>query len=128
MPEFVVSGAMLTCTFGVAPGPFTAMANQMHTAGGMPIGVITDIAPMAAIPSFGMCTTPSNPVVAAATSAAMGVLTPQACIPATTAPWSPGSASVTVNEIPAIDSACTCQCMWGGVISVTSPGQIEASG
>jgi hypothetical protein len=26
--------------------------------------------------------------------------------------------------IPALDNTCTCQCTWGGVITVTSPGQV----
>ena len=40
------------------------------------------------------CNSPSNPMVAAATTAALGVLTPMPCIPMTIAPWMPGSSTV----------------------------------
>jgi hypothetical protein len=71
-----------------------------------------------------MCTTPTNPQVAAATSAALGVLTPQPCIPVITAPWAPGAAMVRVRNLPALHGGCTCMCTWGGLISITNPGQI----
>jgi Domain of unknown function (DUF4280) len=127
MPQLVVTGAMLACTFGAAPGPFTASLNPTITTGGSPTGCIMDMVPMSNIAGFTMCMSPSNPQVAAATAAAMGVLTPQPCIPMTAAPWTPGSTSVTLNGQPALDSTCTCMCTWGGMISVTSPGQMVAT-
>ena len=127
MPKLVVNGAMLACTFGVAPSSLV-VASPTITAGQMPAAKITDMVPMTNIMTFGMCTTPSNPQVAAATSAALGVLTPQPCIPVTTAPWTPGSPKVQVNNVPAVNDTCTCMCTWGGVISVTNPGQITVDG
>jgi len=70
-----------------------------------------------------MCITPTNPEVATATAAAQGVLTPVPCMPVVTAPWAPGVPTVLVNGQPALDDTCTCNCMWGGVIAITSPGQ-----
>jgi uncharacterized Zn-binding protein involved in type VI secretion len=93
----------------------------------MSAATIMDYQPMANIPPFGMCMTPSNPQVAAATAAALGVLTPQPCIPVTVAPWTPGSPTVMVNGQPALNSTCTCMCMWGGVITVSSPGQFTTN-
>lgn len=78
--------------------------------------------PLANIPSMGMCGTPSNPVVAAATAAKLGVFTPAPCVPAVTSPWTPGAAKVMINKQPALHQACTAMCTWGGVISIASPG------
>ncbi len=120
MGLLVVTGGMLTCTMGAMPATFSATGVTVQ--GGTPAGVVTDIS-MASIPTFGMCMSPANPQVAAATSAAMGVLTPQPCIPVIASPWAPGSLKVTINEVPALDSTSTCMCTWAGMVSVSSPGQ-----
>ncbi len=82
---------------------------------------ITDSAPMVNIPSFGVCLSLANPLTAAQTSAALGVLTPGACIPVT-APWTPGSASVMIGGVPALSNSSTCMCAYGGTVSITVPG------
>ncbi len=125
MGQLVTTGAMMTCSFGVAPAALNAIPMGV-TAGGLPVATTMTHAPMANIPTFGMCNTPSNPVVASATAAALGVLTPMPCIPATSTPWVPGSLSVTISGMPALTNTCTCNCMWGGVITITSPGQVIA--
>ncbi len=83
-----------------------------------------DHIPMTNILPFGMCNTPSNPQVAAATAAAGGVLTPVPCVPVTAAPWAPGSPTVRIGGQFSINSTCVLNCTWGGVISVTNPGQM----
>jgi hypothetical protein len=95
----------------------------MVKTGNMDAGNIMDHVPNMNIPPFGMCQSMANPQVAAATAAALGVLTPQPCLPVTAAPWTPGSPTVLVNGQPALTATCTCQCAWGGVITVASPGQ-----
>lgn len=90
----------------------------------VPKGNIMDFAPMVNIMPFGMCNTLSNPTVAAATSAAMGVLTPMPCIPAVTSPWMPGNPQVLVQGQPALMRSCCNMCMWGGQISFTTDGQM----
>jgi hypothetical protein len=127
MPKLVVNGAAMMCSFGVAPSSLVVPSPTV-TAGGLPAAKITDMAPMANIPPFGMCMTPSNPQVAAATSAALGVLTPQPCIPVISGPWSPGSTKVTVGGVPAVNDTCMCNCAWGGVITVTFAGQATVDG
>jgi hypothetical protein len=82
-----------------------------------------DFAPIANIPPFGMCSSIANPVVASATTAALGVLTPMPCVPATAAPWAPGAPTVLIGNMPALDSNSKLMCMWAGVIQITSPGQ-----
>ena len=65
---------------------------------------------------------PANPMVAAATAAALGVLTPMPCIPVTPAPWVPGSPTVLLRGMPALNNTSQCMCNWGGVIQITNPG------
>jgi len=124
MPPLVVSGAMMTCSFGVAPATLNASSAPTVMAGA-PAATIMDHVPMENIPPFGMCTTQSNPAVAAATAAALGVPTPSACIPNTVTPWAPGATATTINNFPALTATCTCNCMWGGVITITNPGQTK---
>jgi hypothetical protein len=89
-----------------------------------PAATIMDNKPMVNVMPFGMCMSPANPAVAAATAAALGVLTPMPCLPNTTTPWAPGAPTVLVAGQPALDDTSKLMCMWAGVISVTVPGQM----
>ena len=124
MPQHVCSGAMLQCSFGVAPSALTVLPLNRVMTSYMPAANIMDHKPMVNIMPFGMCTTPSNPMVAAATTAALGVLTPVPCMPMTSSPWMPGVATVMLGGQPAVDSNCKLMCNWGGSIQVTYPGQV----
>lgn len=118
----VCTGAMLQCAMGVAPSTFNATPRTVMTSN-MMAGNIIDNIPMVNIMPFGMCISPANPQVALATAAAMGVLTPQPCIPNTPAPWVPGSPTVLVENMPALNETSKLMCLWAGVISVVVPGQ-----
>jgi hypothetical protein len=124
MPIHVVNGATLMCSMGVAPSSLVVLPTNKMLSGNQPAATIMDHIPMVNIMPFGMCMSPANPQVAAATAAAMGVLTPQPCIPATTAPWITGTPTVMLGNIPCLDNTHTCMCMWAGVISVSVPGQV----
>jgi hypothetical protein len=89
----------------------------------MPDANIMDYIPMVNIMPFAMCMSPANPMVAAATAAAMGVLTPMPCIPMTVAPWVPGAPTVMLAMMPTLDNTSTLMCMWGGVITFVTPGE-----
>ena len=89
----------------------------------MPAANIMDNIPMVNVPPFAMCSSLANPTVAAATTAALGVLTPMPCVPVTPAPWTPGSATVMLANMPALNNTCTLNCIWGGVITFSQPGQ-----
>lgn len=117
----VGSGAMMTCSFGIAPASLTVPPTGRVTVDGVPMATVMDHQPNVNVTPFGMCTTLSNPQVASATSAALGVLTPQPCMPVTTSPWTPGSPTVTVAGTPALSATSTCQCAWGGLITLTTP-------
>ena len=117
----VCGGAQLMCTFGMAPSVMNVLPNN-KTMTSMPLANIMDNKPMTNIMPFGMCTCPANPQVAAATAAALGVLTPMPCVPAIPAPWAPGSPQVLIGNFPALNNTSKLMCAYGGVISITNPG------
>jgi hypothetical protein len=122
----VCAGATLQCSFGAAPGVLNVLPANRVLAGSVPAATIMDSQPVVNIAPFAMCQSPSNPAVIAATAAALGVLTPMPCVPATSAPWIPGGApTVLIGSIPALDANATLICMWAGVIKVVQPGQIS---
>lgn len=123
MPMQVCMGASMMCTFGVAPSTLVVLPKNRVLGEFVPAANIMDNIPMVNIMPFGMCTCPSNPTVAAATSAAMGVLTPMPCVPVTPAPWAPGAATVLLGNMPALDNVSKLNCIWGGVISIVYPGE-----
>lgn len=122
MPKQACMGAMLKCSFGLAPSSLMPTPKPVMTSN-MIAANIMDHVPVMNVPPFGMCRSPANPTVAAATAAAMGVLTPMPCIPATPAPWVPGAPTVLLCNAPALDNTSKLMCIWGGVIEITNPGQ-----
>ncbi|HUR44655.1 MAG TPA: DUF4280 domain-containing protein [Candidatus Saccharimonadales bacterium] len=125
MPQLVTASAVMTCSFGVAPSALLVMPTN-KTMAGTPAATIMDSIPMTNIPTFGMCMSIANPAVASATAAALGVLTPMPCVPVT-APWAPGSATVMIGGMPALNSTSKCMCSWGGVIQIGFPGQVTTN-
>lgn len=119
-----VSTAILQCSMGLAPSPLTVLPLHFMRSGGQFAGNIMDHVPMVNIMPFGMCTSPANPAVAAATAAALGVLVPMPCVPCTPAPWAPGSPKVMLQNFPALNNSSKLNCVFGGVISITMPGQM----
>ena len=117
----VCGGAMLACSFGAAPSAMMVLPEN-KVVSSMPLATIMDNKPLVNIMPFGMCMSPANPQVAAATAAALGVLTPMPCIPVTSAPWAPGSPTVLIGNKPALNQTCKLICNWGGVIQITNPG------
>jgi hypothetical protein len=118
-------GAMMQCSFGAAPSALIVLPANRVTAEGKPAANIMDHKPVVNIPSFGMCTAPTNPAVIAATSAALGVPTPAPCVPVVPAPWAPGSPTVPIGNMPALNDTSKCTCTWAGVISITNPGTMK---
>lgn len=127
MAQNLVNGALLNCSFGLAPASMNILPINRIMIANQPAGNIQDNVPMMNIMPFGMCITLSNPQVAAATSAALGVLTPQPCIPVTSAPWVPGSATVMIGRKPALLNNCQLMCQWGGVIAVNAAAQVTVN-
>ncbi len=118
----VCNGAMCQCTFGMAPCSLVVSNVTNVVASNMLVATIMDYT-QANLPTFGMCSSMANPMVAAATAAALGVLTPQPCMPVIPAPWAPGSPTVLVGGKPALTNSSKAMCAYGGVIQLTYPGQ-----
>jgi len=123
MPMQVCMGANMMCSMGMAPSSLVVLPTNRVMANNVPDANIMDHIPMVNIMPFGMCQSLANPTVASATSAAMGVLTPMPCIPNTMAPWTPGSPTVMIGNMPALDDTSKCMCMWAGIIEVVYSGQ-----
>ena len=87
MGKLVCSGAMLKCSFGMAPGTLNVL--------------------------------PMNCVMSGAPSANI-----MDNIPMTVAPWVPGSPTVQIANMPALNDGSKLMCNWGGSIEVSMPGQM----
>ncbi|AMB87660.1 hypothetical protein AWM79_21160 [Pseudomonas agarici] len=122
----VCSGATLQCSFGAAPGLLNVLPINRTLTSSMPAATIMDYIPLVNIGTFAMCQSIANPMVAAATAAALGVLTPMPCIPATATPWIPGGPpTLLLGGMPALDANSCVMCTWGGVIKIVVPGQVQ---
>lgn len=116
-------GANMMCSFGMAPSSLVVLPTNMVQTNMVPDANIMDHIPLTNIMPFGMCMSPANPTVAAATAAALGVLTPMPCIPNTPAPWIVGAPTVLLGNMPTLDNISTLMCIWGGVIQFITPGE-----
>ncbi|MEJ0014966.1 MAG: DUF4280 domain-containing protein [Acetobacteraceae bacterium] len=129
MPELLTTGCMLTCTFGDIPSAFIALELP-----GKPVideafatATIMEIVPIDNVLPFGMCMSLANPEVAAATTAALGVLTPMPCIPVILDPWEPPSENMLFDDLPLATVESKCLCTWGGEIAVDVPAEFTVT-
>lgn len=118
----VVSGATIACPMGLSTGTIVATSQVSVMLGGKPVALISDSAPLTNVTPCGMCTSMANPTVAAATSAAMGVLTPMPCIPAPMGAWVCGMSPIVAGK-PTLTSEGKLACSYGGSITIVNPGQ-----
>ena len=118
--------AMLQCSFGVAPSSLVVLPIARVMIEGKPAAAIADSIPMMNIPPFGMCMSLANPQVAAATAAALGVLTPMPCTPVTT-PWVGGAVTTVIGGKPGLTLGATCTCGFGGSIQILNPGSVRTT-
>ena len=126
MGKPVIMTANLACTFGLAPSTLIVIPTSKVFIENKPAGTIMNNKPNN-IPPFGMCNSLMNPTVAAATIAALGVLTPMPCLPVVAAPWMPGSPTVKIGKMAVLTDSCKATCNWGGMISITNPGSTTTS-
>lgn len=124
MALMVVDGAALSCPFGTIPGTLKVTSQMAVLAAGKRTATLSDMVGKGNISGFGMCTSLTNPQVAAATAAALGVLTPQPCMFVSAAPWMTPKLMPLAKNIPCLCSDSRIMCTLGmGMISVVDPGQ-----
>lgn len=119
----VINGAVCACSFGTAPSSLVILPTNCVNAAKQPAATIMDNIPFMNVMPFAMCTSLANPSVAAATAAALGVLTPMPCTPVPAGPWVPGVPPVTIKNMPALDNSSTLMCSYAGVITISFAGQ-----
>ncbi len=124
MAFLACAGATLQCSFGAAPSTLNVLPINRVLAG-PPVANIMDGKPLLNVLPFGTCMSMANPMVAAATAAALGVLTPMPCLPMTVAPWVPGVPTTLIGNMPALDMNSKLMCNWGGVIQILAPGEFQ---
>lgn len=122
--SYVCSGAMMKCTMGTSPATLTVLPNRTVYLAGQLMANISDHQSMVNLAPFGLCRSLGFPPTASATAAAMGTLTPMPCMHNTPAPWMVGKTDYLIKGQPALLKSCTCQCMWGGTISLINNGQV----
>jgi hypothetical protein len=105
----VVADAVLQCAAGSVPSAFGP--SGVTVSASKPAGVTTDVLSQANILPFGTCQ----------------LLNGAPCVPSVLTPWTPGSARVTVNGVPALDDDSSCTCGYGGIITVKDAGQTSAA-
>lgn len=126
MAKPVVQTAMCTCSFGTAPVPLRVTSQQTVTICGGLAATLFDGAPLLNVSSFGMCSSPLNPAVAAATAAAFGKLTPAPCMPATVT-WMPGSPTVQVCGKKLLQDQSSLRCSYGGTILISGTPAVQVT-
>ncbi len=124
MAFLACAGATLQCSFGAAPSTLVVLPTNCVLAG-PPVANIMDSKALLNVLPFGTCMSMANPMVAAATAAALGVLTPMPCLPMTVAPWAPGVPTTLIGNMPALDMNSKLMCNWGGVIQILAPGEFQ---
>ncbi len=108
MPELVKMGAVMECSFGSNPASLIVLPVNRTEAEEAPAANIMDFKPIVNITTFGSC------------AAMLGA----PCVPVTT-PWKPGSPTVLIGKMPALNNTSTCNCGLGGVITITAPGTVK---
>lgn len=124
MSLLVTGNAVFSCSFGTSPSTFSVLPTNSVIVD-VPAANILDQIPLLNIMPFGMCSSLANPTVAAATAAALGVLTPMPCVPMTMAPWVVGAPTVLIGNMPALSSDSKLTCCWAGIISISFAGQTK---
>lgn len=120
--EYVCNGATLECTMGTSCSHLKVTPKNVILMG-QDQANIADYVSIKNIPSFGRCRSLGYPPTASATAAHHGKLTPMPCVPGTCPKWSAVDKDSLVCSEPALLKPATLKCVYGGTISIVSPGQ-----
>jgi len=121
--SYVCSGATMRCSMGTSPAKLTVLPSRTVFLTGQPMANISDHLSMVNLAPFGRCRSLGFPSTASATAANHGTLTPMPCMHNTPFPWMGGKDDYKIKSDAALLKSSTCQCMWGGTISITDDGQ-----
>lgn len=121
--SYVCSGATMKCSMGTSQAKLTVLPSRTVFLTGQPMANISDHLSMVNLAPFGRCRSLGFPATASATAANHGTLTPMPCMHNTPFPWRGGKNDYIVKGDPALLKSSTCQCMWGGTITITNDGQ-----
>ena len=113
----------MRCSMGTSQAKLTVLPSRTVFLTGQPQANISDHLSMVNLAPFGRCRSLGFPATASATAANHGTLTPMPCVHNTPFPWMGGKNDYLVKGDPALLKSSTCQCMWGGTISITDDGQ-----
>lgn len=119
MGVMVTTGASIFCTFGTAPANLTVTSQSTVLGEGKPAATIEDTT----VSTCGMCSSIGNPQVASATAAALGILTPQPCVPVFAGKWIPAQTNVLAGGKPCLTQEGKGMCAYGGALTIGNPGQ-----
>lgn len=125
--SYVCSGAMMKCSMGTSPARLTVLPTRTVFLTGQPMANISDHLSMVNLAPFGRCRSMGFPATASATAANHGTLTPMPCVHNTPFPWMGGKNDYIIKGNPALLKSSTCQCLWGGTISLVTDGQTPVS-
>jgi len=125
-PLPVVAGAILECSMGTVPSVMVVLPAGLLVEG-RPAALVTDNIPFLNLLPFGMCKSPANPMVLAATAAALGVLTPMPCLPMPVGPWNSQVKKTTAGGQALLGSGGTCTCAFVGSISIKMAGAMRST-
>ncbi len=121
--SYVCSGATMKCTMGTSTAKLTVLPDRITYLTGKPQANISDHKSFVNLGAFGRCRSLGFPATASATAANSGTLTPMPCVHNTPIPWMMGKDDYIIKGQPALLKSSTCQCMWGGAISLVTDGQ-----
>lgn len=122
MTKAVLQGDFCKCTSGDAPCRLKVTDGERMTYDGKAIAVKTD-AKITNLSTFGLCSNLSNPIVAQATAAAQGVLTPMQCVPVLPGIWENTVSQLIVDNQPVVGESSYVTCRYGGCISISLDGK-----
>lgn len=115
----------MRCSCGTSQAKLTVLPIRTVFLTGQPMANISDHLSFVNLGAFGRCRSLGFPATASATAAAHGKLTPMPCMHNTPFPWMGGKNDYIIKGEPALLKSSTCQCVWGGTISIVNDGQTD---
>lgn len=122
--QYVTDGAKIKCSCGSKTAYLQVLPDRTVILTDGHYANISDHQSMVNIPPFGLCRSLKYPPTKSATDAHHGSLTPMPCQPGTYSLWQNGNDSYIIRNFPALLTSSYCRCIYGGVITIVSDGQV----